>query len=235
MEATKRFAILNEGYSSKVAEASSLCFLSCASTLQMKCINDLDEFIEETCTSAKKVFVDENNIDLTERVIVFQAQLSAFRHELQCLVYLKKDDAENAWDHLIAAENAVKIVGKLYGKAEDQFLRFRKLEQIFFPKQTFMSAGFIIKKATCSICSSDYELCEHIQGRIYRGDLCCRTIEEADLREVSILTTEEPYDRRCRVTHISQDGIKTNLLTRQTETCEMTEHATISGYSIRYD
>ncbi|MBX9721354.1 MAG: hypothetical protein K2X81_08170 [Candidatus Obscuribacterales bacterium] len=234
MEANEIFERIHKEYLDLVQKASSLCFMSCKTSLQADCAAEIMKFIQTACVIEKKGFVSEQRHDLAENVIVLQAQLSALVHELGCLVCLKEELAESAWDHLILAENAVKVVARLHGGAENQFERLRHLQSIFFPAQTFMSAGIVIKKATCSICSSNYENCSHILGKIYDGELCHRIVEEVDLKEVSVLLEEEPYDRRCRITHLSKAGIKTNLMTLETEPCEPSDGITISGYSIKY-
>lgn len=234
MEAVDKFERIHHSYLDLLEKASSLCFMSCKTSLQADCASEMMDFVQTECAIAKTEFVSEQRHDLAEKVIVLQAQLSALFHELGCLVCLKEELAEKAWDHLILAENAVKVVARLFGQAENQFERLRHLQSIYFPSQTFMSAGIVIKEATCSICSSDYENCSHILGKIYDGELCSRIVKKGELKEVSVLLGEEPYDRRCRITHISKDGIKTNLMTLETEPCEPSEGVKISGYSIKY-
>jgi len=177
------------------------------------------------------VLGDEEGV---KKLIVLEAQLTAIYHELACLLLLKSNEAEKAWDHLVLAQECVKVVGRFFGNAEGQFDRLRVLEMLLFPQQSFMSVGIIVQESECSICTGNYEICDHVAGEIYGAELCRRTITKLELKETSFLGNKEPKDRRCRVTHISRNGVKVNLMTRETESCEKNE-TILYGYAARYN
>ncbi|MGH9392681.1 MAG: hypothetical protein ACRD1E_00800, partial [Terriglobales bacterium] len=65
------------------------------------------------------------------------------------------------------------------------------LWQSLFPYRFFASPGMRYKKWACSICgkqSTPIEPCGHLPNKVYAGELCYRTILEAEPLEISIVT-----------------------------------------------
>ena len=234
--AVTNFQDFNEAYvayQTLLDHATSLCYVSCNNSLQNECCTDLENFVRSGSRELRlklNVLGDKEGV---KKLIVLEAQLTAIFHELACLLLLKSNEAEKAWDHLVLAQECVKVVGRFFGNAEGQFDRLRVLEVLLFPQQSFMSVGIIVQESECNICTGNYEICDHVAGEIYGAEVCQRTITKCDLKETSLLGHKEPKDRRCRVTHISRNGVKINLMTRETEPSDKNE-TILYGYAARY-
>lgn len=66
--------------------------------------------------------------------------------------------------------------------------------QRMYPYRLFISTVFRIKKEKCSICGktvSIRNLCPHICGRVYNGELCQREVEQCELIGADIVTNPE--------------------------------------------
>lgn len=136
--------------------------------------------------------------------------------ELSMVICLKNGDMDSAWANLIQAQNQVSIVASNHPFSDGTYLNgyLQKLdafEKILFPKMSFASTGGIIKKTRCTLCGLDYEDCEHIKGKMYKGELCVREIHEIELEEVSLV--KNPANKLCRQLSTERDGKKVNVLT----------------------
>lgn len=221
-------------YQTLLEHATSLCYVSCKSSLQDECCTNLENFVRSGSRELRLKLNELGDEEGVKKLIVLEAQLTAIYHELICLLLLKSNEAEAAWDQLVLAQECVKVVGRFFGSAEGQFDRLRVLERLLFPPQSFMSVGIIVQESECNVCKGDYEICDHVAGEIYGAEVCRRTITKADLKETSFLGHNEPKDRRCRVTHLSRNGVKTNLMTLETESCG--KNGTIFyGHAVRYN
>lgn len=74
-----------------------------------------------------------------------------------------------------------------------------------------MSAGFVIKQSHCSVCGKDPEECEHISGRVYDGERCCRVITEAELLEVSLVERPNQPDARIHSYTLTRSELYASL------------------------
>ena len=83
-------------------------------------------------------------------------------------------------------------------------------EELLFPPQAFMSAGFISDSLECSICGSPYAKCQHLRGRPYMGRFC--EINHRNPRGDHAALVDSPADKRCRVTSIQvREGYQDKL------------------------
>lgn len=134
-------------------------------------------------------------------LLAYEYTLDALANEIEMYVALKADDAGAAWTHLVNAQMAASHAVKAHAVAahlEKIYIpRLYTLERLLFPKQIFMSIGFITEESECSICHAVYGECEHIKGRPYMGQLCARVVTKTSVREVSLV--EEPASKHCRV------------------------------------
>ncbi len=131
--------------------------------------------------------------------------------ELGVWTALESGLPDAAWDSLVSAQYAASAAMRAHpggAKYERDLNRRMAMQALLFPPQAFMSSGMIVRQAECSICGSDYDECEHVKGLAYMGEMCIRTIQDAQLLEASIV--DEPSDKRCRVTNV--DGIDTLTL-----------------------
>jgi len=129
------------------------------------------------------------------------------------LVNIKEDKMNEAWGNLVNAQVIYGTVVRNYPfENETGYIeRLASYEKLLFPNLFFQSAGGIIKKSHCSICNSKYGKCDHLKGKLYNGELCCRIITEMELEEVSLV--ENPANKHCRVLTIEQNGKKIDIMT----------------------
>jgi len=163
--------------------------------------------------AAREAAAMAENEDTASRFLSAQCACEAFAGELRMLVQLKLGDADAAWNLLVQAQRDVAAavrahpVGEQFEGLADELHAY---ERLLFPKQIFMSTGWLIMTSHCSICSSPYGECEHIGGRAYMGQFCARVITEAQPQEVSIVET--PEDKQCRVLTIGEGGVTRDVL-----------------------
>jgi hypothetical protein len=137
----------------------------------------------------KKEFVKRKLENEANLVYCIESSLLATQYELQMLVNIKLDKMSEAWGNLV---NAQVIYGTVLRNYPHEFQspngyleRLSDYERLLFPCLYFQSAGGLIKDCHCSICGAKFSRCEHIKGKLYSGELCCRIITEIDLEEVS--------------------------------------------------
>ncbi|WP_034257683.1 HK97 family phage prohead protease [Altibacter lentus] len=154
----------------------------------------------------------ENEANL---VYCIDNSLLALQYELQMLVNIKEDKMSEAWGNLVNAQVIYGTVVRNYPfelESETGYLeRLANYEKLLFPNLFFQSAGGIIKKSHCSICNEKYGKCNHLKGRLYNGEMCCRVITEMELEEVSLV--DNPANKHCRVLTIETDGKKIDIMT----------------------
>jgi len=162
--------------------------------------------------SGKKTCADTCN-RIYGQIQVYRAILG----EIRMVLSLKEGDMDQAWDYLIDSQMAVTSAICAHptyarGEMDDYGKRLHMIEEVVFPRQLFLSTGYIVKSSKCSVCDSDYGECNHIKGRVYNGRPCCRIVADCDISEISIVET--PANKRCRAMHFG-DGGKTmrNLMT----------------------
>jgi hypothetical protein len=135
--------------------------------------------------------------------------------ELKMLVSLKEDRMAEAWDMLVVSQNSLATVIRNYpfehthlGNYLD---RLSNYEKTLFPSFMFYSYGGIVEESHCSICQQDYGICDHMKGRLYNGELCCRNITKVAMEEISVV--ENPANKHCRTLSIETNGEKIDVLT----------------------
>jgi len=138
--------------------------------------------------------------------------------ELAMWICLKKDNWNDAWDYLVDSRSCGMMAINSSKVAEDLSVknylgRLYEVENAVFPPQVYLSPGFLVESFKCSICSDDYEKCNHISGKAYNGEYCQKVVEEAlELREVSVV--ESPYDKKARAyEHETDDGMIRDRMT----------------------
>ncbi|HBS87725.1 MAG TPA: hypothetical protein DEA97_14275 [Bacteroidales bacterium] len=163
----------------------------------------------------KKAFIKKNMENEANLVYCIDNSLLAVQYEIKMLVNIKEGKMNEAWSNLVDAQGTYRNVltacpsGLL---SQNGYIeRLASYEKLLFPKQFFHSVGGIIKKNHCSICKQTFKNCDHIKGKLYKGELCCRIITEIDLEEISLV--ENPANKHCRVLTIETKGKKTDTMT----------------------
>lgn len=147
----------------------------------------------------------------------FRAQMlvSGTKHFLEMWVRLKENDPIQAWNSLVEAQKDFEIAQRILFLHETQAILMHLLavERVVFPPQSFFSSGYTYPEAFCTICNQRYGDCDHVQGRIYMGQICRRRILKSNFTEVSIVFT--PRDKRCRIAEYAEGGKVYCTLTRR--------------------
>ena len=83
--------------------------------------------------------------------------------------------------------------------------RLQAAEESIFPGWSlYNSPGFVETIGNCSICGELFSLCDHVENQIYMGQLCQR-IDRNIVRTDHFAFVQNPRDRRCIITKISED------------------------------
>jgi len=144
-----------------------------------------------------------------------QCGLNAMSSFLAMWVELKKPDYYSAWSRLIDSEEYISVAMRASdaGAALEAFLRrLKETERVIFPGfRVYNSAGLLIR-GNCSVCGKPFSGCQHLEGRVYWGRLCRRV--NVDLVSVDhVAIVDEPRDRRCVMTEITDDGFYRDFMT----------------------
>jgi hypothetical protein len=202
-------------------EAQTLTFLPRATELQANAVGQVDEFLGELAMR-KAECAQAGDEAAANALLAMELSLRAVREELRMWIALKEDAPEKAWDTLVSAEDlcsfAVSVraqIGVETRGLENLAKKLLAIERLVFPPQVFCSVGGRVNYRECSICGEDYETCHHIKGRAYMGQQCHVKLSFGDLREVSLVST--PADKRCCLTHFSDQGKMRNRMTWRLE------------------
>lgn len=219
---TKITRQLADDFERVASDAQTLTFPARASELQEACIAAIDTFLGHLEQMKAAAAERAHEVD-ANAILSMELSLAAVRSELNMWLRLKRDDSERAWDDLIDAQNSLKNaiavrgqVGVQTATLENLQRKYEFIEHFVFPPQMFNSIGGTALLRECSICSRDYEDCNHVAGRAYMGNLCHRIVREfASLDHVALVG--DPADKRCRVTHFSEGGRMRNKMTWRLE------------------
>jgi len=194
-------------YRDLARDAQTLTFLPRDTDLQLEAVENLTEFIQ-TVNGRQQEAIEQRDEDTANLLLAMRCGCKAVRAELNMWLALKNQDWGTAWSKLVDAQDFIQSaqVAHTFTRTKDiQNLRekYDWIETFVFPPQTYLSPGLVVDQFLCSICGDDYQDCEHIAGLPYWGQICSRIIEEATVREVSVV--DEPEDKNCRITHFSTD------------------------------
>jgi hypothetical protein len=121
-----------------------------------------------------------------------------------------------AWVYYVDAEEWGELAVKFFRNPRLVTLYtnyFKSIELLLFPQMVFFSAGFNRTPGKCTICELPMKECEHIEGRIYFGQVCDEfgwKIIEAD----HVAFVDHPRDRRCFSHAYKSDGQWIDRVTR---------------------
>jgi hypothetical protein len=149
--------------------------------------------------------------------VAFRAQMLVLgvKNFLEMWVLLKEDEPAEAWLKLVEAQQSLEVVQKIQFDPDTENLQLHLLavERTMFPPQTFQSGAYAFLEVLCSICNQRYGDCDHVQGKIYMGQICRRRVTKSELREISFVLN--PADKRCRIGYYAEDGKVYCTLTRR--------------------
>jgi len=194
--------------------AQSKSFITIGVELQKDEINTL-ELYRGDLAELKKQFVERNQEPEANLVYCIDAILRVMQYELEMLVNIKEDKMAEAWGNLANAQTilptAIRNLPFEEKSLYNYVVKLTNYERLLFPKLYFSSVGGIIKKSECSICHQDPNLCDHLKGKLYMGELCLTLISEMELEEVSFV--DNPANKHCRIMTIEHDEKTIDILT----------------------
>ncbi|QJX01071.1 hypothetical protein [Frigoriglobus tundricola] len=200
-----------------ISHALGLAFATCGIELQGEAINKLAD-VEDRVEAFWKDARARNNEVEANTAFVFLAWLNGAAQFLWMWLCIKQDEMEKAWDALIEAQEHFECGLRF---AENEGLEgvvehLHILEHVMFPRQRFMSGGWIYDHAICTLCESVYGECDHIAGRLYMGQMCGKRPINIEVQHSSVVT--HPHDKGCRIVAL-QDGpdFRCTLTRRVTE------------------
>ncbi len=209
-------------YDAVVQEAQTMTFLARASDLQEAAARKIDAFLLRLA-DCKGAYVRASDECRANHVLAMELALRAVRAELSMWLKLKREDPGGAWDDLVTAQESLGAASAVRRQVEADATGLENLlrklvfvECWVFPPQMFSSIGGTVSRRACSICGGEYDDCDHIRGRAYMGRMCYPIIQEfTQLNEISIVNN--PADKRCRITHFSDEGKMRNKMTWRIE------------------
>ncbi|WP_171938754.1 hypothetical protein [Herbaspirillum rubrisubalbicans] len=227
-ETGKKMSIseLIASFNDRITKAESFLLLSRSSRLQYEQALELNTLVHDIART-KQIAIANQHEDLANLFLGFECAVGAIRSELMMYVLLKRDDANAAWDRLVAAQMGCLDAMRAHEGFADcakRLAHLHELEKQLFPPQTFMSAGFLSTQLDCSICGQPTAKCDHLRGRPYMGQLC--EFIHREPRGDHVALVEVPADKRCRVVSIkTKDGHKDRI------TLEVTPYKEGESYS----
>ena len=127
----------------------------------------------------------------------------AQRDEMRMWISLREQRFHAAWEALVSAQYAAHFAARWlpdFAPAQDIDEHLAAVERTIFPKQRFLSPGFISdeSQAECTLCHAVAGECDHIPGEIYAGEVAARNIRGiVAMRELSLV--DNPANKHARV------------------------------------
>lgn len=177
-------------------------FMSVGKEFQINASRKLSLLLVKTSqVKAKKIALsNEKDANLLLSVeCVIQALIS----ELQMWICLKEDNPNEAWNHLIDAQESAssaicadEIFANQFNK---HFEKLYLLEKILFRPQVFASLRVTIGEILCSICNKEYgdDECDHLIGKPYMGKFCREVVTKIE-GPLAFDIVDNPYNKRFR-------------------------------------
>ena len=167
------------------------------SKLQQEACENLGSVLPKIAQEKKKA-IENNDEDYANRLLGCECVANSLLNELQMWLMLKQEEPEKAWNHLCNAQMEAVHAGRAHDSfqhLEQHNHRLEEIEQTEFPSRVFVSPGIIVHKQECSICSEDYDECEHLAGIPYMGEFCCIIARDATYDHWAIV--KNPADKRA--------------------------------------
>ena len=160
--------------------------------------------LEAEIAATKKKHISRKDERNANKWLGFEELCKSMIAGMQLLLELKNSDPDQAWLHLVDAQNHIDRSNTAYDLNEDLqkdlVHHFYNMEKVVFPPQRFQSISTTTKKSLCSICNRPFHECDHIRGEPYMGELCSETVTELGSAN-HIASVDHPADKRCRITH----------------------------------
>lgn len=201
-----------EYFNGEIEGADTFRRLAKSSHLQLEQCRRLDS-LQINATRFKDASIHRADEDCANLFLAYECAIGAVRSELLMWILLKRDMPNEAWDQLVAAQMGCLDASRAhwgFDNCQQRLEDLNKYEELLFPPQSFMSAGFISDRLECSICGTPYAKCPHLRGKPYMGRFC--EINYLNLRGDHAALVDSPADKRCRVTSVQvREGYEDKL------------------------
>ena len=213
----KKVEFLIEEYNEIMKECGEYFFMSISKESQQDAIKKLT-ILKEKAVVLKKKMIKLKDGDSANASLSLENTIRAHVNELDMWIAFKEDEPHKAWNSLINAQDAARTAMQAYDISpyfEGYSNKLHLLEKLLFPPQLYYSPSFVTKRERCSICGEEYSECDHIVGKAYMGEICCRIIEDCEeLKEISIV--KEPSNKRSRIFQVMVGDVARDTLTLST-------------------
>lgn len=151
----------------------------------------------------KNIYLNSKNYKHANNIWKLQQVVRITYLYIESFDFLKYKKYYNAWVRLEQIENILFFLRKNFSliNSWNQLDFIEKIIynfRVLFPYRMFVSSEYIVKSAKCSICNKKISLrsfCGHQRGKVYKGELCVRIIDDMEFVGVSIV--ERPLDKTC--------------------------------------
>lgn len=201
-----------EYFNEEIKCAENLLSAALSSKLQIEQCLTLDVLLYNA-GRFKHESIRRGDEDCANLFLGYECAIGSVRSELLMWILLKRDIPNEAWNQLVAAQMGcidASRAHKGFIHCQQRLEDLKQYEELLFPPQAFLSAGFISDRLECSICGSLYAKCRHLRGKPYMGQFC--EINHLNPRGDHVALVDTPADKRCRVTSIQvKEGYKDKL------------------------
>ena len=184
--------------------------------LQSEAAHSLDSFLKELESQRIDRRNAQDDVDGANLFLGLCCYARSMIHLLQMWIALRDDDANDAWDSLVGAQDSARAAMRAHqlcaSNLSDYIAYLDSLEHILFPPQQFVSTAFTVRDSDCSLCNAPYHKCDHVAGLPYNGDFCVEVVRDAfGIDHVALV--DFPDDKRCRTTSFSEGGYDVDSFT----------------------
>lgn len=198
-----------DDYNEFIDECSDLNFFTRSKRLQKEILPKIDEYIVKIKQYKNQAI--KHNVEREANLLFhFQCMLRALQSSLSVWIEIKDENYLDAWRYLVDAQEYKDIALKIEDHVGVRNLedRLKKMEGTLFPPWgLYNSAGFSESIGDCSICTTAFGKCDHIENVIYLGRIC-RRVNRKFIKANHTAMVKNPRDRRCIITKISDDNGK---------------------------
>ncbi|WP_201617637.1 hypothetical protein [Psychrobacter urativorans] len=206
MNDKKIFKDIRSDFCNFIDSCSHYGFYTRAIDLQRKKVLDCENYLEVIKQYKYQAIGRENEYEANQ-LFHMQCMINALRSYLFMWIQLKEGEFQKSWTSLVDVQEYTAIALKTndYEGVRIFEARLISAEKSLFPNwNRYNSCGFIETIGECSICHNLFFDCEHIENAIYMGSLCERINRKVvEINHVALV--ENPRDRRCIFTNISDD------------------------------
>jgi hypothetical protein len=158
----------------------------------------------------KQQAIQKEDEHIANQFFHFQCMLNSMASSLKLWIELKEEKHHSAWCNLIDAQEYIEIALKItdYDGIRNMEYQLDCIEHAVFPGWSlYNSPGHTETIGKCSICKTDFIHCDHIENKIYMGQLCQR-VDRKIIEANHTAMVKNPYDRRCIMTKVTGDNNK---------------------------